>query len=217
MEWRPVVFRDRAEAARQLAERLEKFKGQDPVILAIPRGGVVIGDGIARAIGGQLDVVVPRKLGAPYDPELAIGAVMHDGSVFLNEDVIEALGVPEEYIEKEKAAQMKEIERRLILYRGHREYRLEGRTVLLVDDGVATGATMLVAAQWVRTQAPKKLVIAVPVGPPETIEKLQAVADEVVVLLAPAAFGAVGEFYRDFSPVTDEEVRSIMRRYGYGV
>ncbi|GBC85145.1 Putative phosphoribosyl transferase [bacterium HR11] len=212
-----MVFRDRAEAARRLAERLEPFRGEDLVILAIPRGGVVIGDGIARAIGGQLDVVVPRKLGAPYDPELAIGAVMHDGSVFLNEDVIEALGVPEEYIEKEKAAQMKEIERRLILYRGHREYRLEGRTVLLVDDGVATGATLLVAARWVRTQAPKKLVIAVPVGPPETIEKLQAVADEVVALLIPAQFGAVGEFYRDFSPVTDEEVRRIMRQYGYGV
>ncbi|MCS7313250.1 MAG: phosphoribosyltransferase family protein, partial [Acidobacteria bacterium] len=120
------MFRDRAEAARQLAERLEKFKGEDLVILAIPRGGVVIGDGIAQAIGGQLDVVVPRKLGAPYNPELAIGAVMHDGSVFLNEDVIQALGVSEDYLEKEKAAQMKEIERRLILYRGHRAYRLEG-------------------------------------------------------------------------------------------
>jgi len=212
-----LIFQDRADAAKKLAEKLEMLKKEEPIILAIPRGGVVTGDVIALELCAKLDVVVPRKLGAPYMPELAIGAVMHDGSYYLNTDVITMLNVPKEYIEAEKGVQMKEIDRRLTLFRGSREYDLKGKTVVLADDGVATGATMFAAAQWVKKQKPKKLVIAVPVGPVETIDKLKQIADEVVVITTPALFGAVGEFYQDFTQVSDKQVQEIMRKHGYKV
>jgi len=212
-----LIFQDRADAAKKLAEKLEWLKKEEPIVLAIPRGGVVTGDVIATALGTKLDVVVPRKLGAPYNPELAIGAVMHDGSYFLNTDIIGMLNVPQDYIDAEIAVQMKEIERRLVRFRGSKKYELQGKTILLVDDGIATGATMFAAAQWVKKQKPKKLIIAVPVGPTETIDKLKEVADEVIVLLSPLLFGAVGEFYQDFAQVSDDEVREIMSKYGYKI
>jgi predicted phosphoribosyltransferase len=192
-------------------------KKENPVILAIPRGGVVTGDVVASILNANLDVVVPRKLGAPYNPELAIGAVMHDGSYFLNTDVISMLRVPKEYIDAKIDEQMKEIERRLMLFRGSKKYDLQGKTVVLVDDGIATGATMFAAIQWVKKQKPKKLIIAVPVGPVETIDKLNNVADEVVVISSPVFFGAVGEFYQDFAQVSDNEVQEIMRKHGYKI
>lgn len=212
-----LIFQDRADAAKKLTGKLVWLKKEEPIVLTIPRGGVVTGDVIATALGAKLDVVVPRKLGAPHNPELAIGAVMHDGSYFLNTDIIEMLNVPKEYIDAEIAVQMKEIDRRLMLFRGSKRYELQGKTILLVDDGIATGATMFAAAQWVKKQKPKKLIIAVPVGPVETIDKLKQVADEVIVLLTPLLFGAVGEFYRDFSQVSDDEVQEIMARYGYKI
>jgi predicted phosphoribosyltransferase len=212
-----LIFRDRAEAASILAQKLLKLKKEEPIILAIPRGGAVTGDVIASALGAELDVVVPRKLGAPYNPELAIGAVMHDGSYFLNTDVIAMLNVPQEYIDAEIARQRKEIERRLILFRATREYDLRDETVVLVDDGIATGATMFAALQWVKKQKPKKLVVAVPVGPQETIERLRREADDVVVISTPFLFGAVGQFYEDFAQVSDDEVREIMRKHGYKI
>jgi len=193
------------------------LKKEEPIILAIPRGGVVTGDVIASALNANLDVVVPRKLGAPYNPELAIGAVMHDGSYFLNTDVISMLRVSKEYIDAKICEQMKEIERRLMLFRGSIEYDLQGKTVVLVDDGIATGATMFAAIQWVKKQKPKKLVIAVPVGPMETIDKLKKIADEVVTISSPVFFGAVGEFYQDFAQVNDNEVREIMIKHEYKI
>jgi len=193
------------------------LKKEEPIILAIPRGGVVTGDVIASALNANLDVVVPRKLGAPYNPELAIGAVMHDGSYFLNTDVISMLRVSKEYIDAKICEQMKEIERRLMLFRGSIEYDLQGKTVVLVDDGIATGATMFAAIQWVKKQKPKKLVIAVPVGPMETIDKLKKIADEVVTISSPVFFGAVGEFYQDFAQVSDNEVREIMIKHEYKI
>ena len=193
------------------------MKKEEPIILAIPRGGVVTGDVIASALNANLDVVVPRKLGAPYNPELAIGAVMHDGSYFLNTDVISMLRVSKEYIDAKICEQMKEIERRLMLFRGSIEYDLQGKTVVLVDDGIATGATMFAAIQWVKKQKPKKLVIAVPVGPMETIDKLKKIADEVVTISSPVFFGAVGEFYQDFAQVNDNEVREIMIKHEYKI
>lgn len=193
------------------------MKKEEPIILAIPRGGVVTGDVIASALNANLDVVVPRKLGAPYNPELAIGAVMHDGSYFLNTDVISMLRVSKEYIDAKICEQMKEIERRLMLFRGSIEYDLQGKTVVLVDDGIATGATMFAAIQWVKKQKPKKLVIAVPVGPMETIDKLKKIADEVVTISSPVFFGAVGEFYQDFAQVSDNEVREIMIKHEYKI
>lgn len=212
-----LVFQDRAEAAKKLAERLEWLRKEEPVILAIPRGGVITGDVIATALGAKLDVVVPRKLGSPYNPELAIGAVMHDGTHFLNSDIIEMLNVPKEYIDAEIASQIKEIERRLVKFRGSKKYELQDKTIVVVDDGIATGATMFAAVQWLKKQKPRKLIVAVPVGPPGTIDRLTKVADEVIVVSTPLLFGAVGEFYQDFTQVTDDKVQEIMRKHGYKI
>ena len=208
------MFKDRTEAAEKLAKKLEWLRNENPIILAIPRGGVVTGDVVAKTLGVKLDVIVSRKVGAPNNPELAIGAVVHDGSFFPNSDIIDTLGIPKRYIEQEISEQLKEIDRRLIKFRGSKEYDLKGKTVVLVDDGIATGATMFVAIEWVKKQNPKRIVVAIPVGPRDTIEKLMAVA-EVVVLDAPVFFNAVGEFYEVFEQVEDYRVVEIMSTYGY--
>ncbi len=212
------IYEDRKDAAEFLAQKLKKkfgdqLKRENTIILAIPRGGVVTGDVVAERLEVSMDVIVSRKVGSPFNPELAIGAVMHDGSFFPNEDIIKMLGVPKRYIDEQIAIQMKEIERRLLKFRGSKKYNLEGKFVILVDDGIATGATVFAAIKWLREQNVKKLVVAVPVGPSDTIPRLQAVADEVVVLQAPLLFGAVGEFYQDFSQVTDDEVVETMKKY----
>jgi len=209
-----LIFNDRVDAAEKLAKKLEWLRGEDPIILAIPRGGVIIGDVIAKALGAKLDIIVSRKVGAPYNPELAIGAVMHDGSFFPNTDIIEAMNVPKKYIEQQVASELKEINRRLMKFRGTKDYRLEGKTVVLVDDGIATGATIFVTLQWLKRQNPKRLVVAIPVGPKDTIEKLSRVA-EVVVLDSPSFFNAVGEYYDTFEQVDDYRVIEIMSSYGY--
>lgn len=212
-----MMFQNREDAAKKLAKTLEWLKKEDPIVLAIPRGGIVTGNVIASELGAKLDIIVSRKVGAPDNPEFAIGAVMHDGSYFPNERITIILNVPQNYINQEIALQMKEIERRLVRFRGSKEYNLEGRTVVLVDDGVATGATMLIAALWVKKQKPKKLIIAIPVGPKETIDALSEVADKVIVLHSPHFFNAVGEFYQEFNQVDDYEVQEIMSRYGYKI
>jgi len=209
-----MIFKDRVDAALRLAKKLESLKVEDPIILAIPRGGVVTGDVIAKELGARLDIIVSRKVGAPYNPELAIGAVMHDGFFFPNTDIIEALNVPREYIDREIKSELKEIERRLTKFRGSLDYRLQDRSVVLVDDGIATGATMFAAIEWVTRQHPKRLIVAVPVGPRSTIEKLSRLA-EAVVLEAPQFFNAVGEFYNKFEQVEDYRVIEILRQYGY--
>ena len=211
------MFSDRIDAGKQLGRKLEFLKGQDPLILAIPRGGVVVADTIATVLDCKLDIIVSRKIGAPQNPELAIGAVLHDGSYFPNSEVVKMLQVPQSYIDLEKSIQMKEIERRLINYRGSLQYDLENKIIVIVDDGIATGATILVAALWVKKQKPKKVIIAVPVGSKDSIQKLKKIADEVIVLHAPDFFNAVGEFYKDFEQVEDESVLGIMRKYGYEV
>jgi predicted phosphoribosyltransferase len=212
-----IVFKDRADAAKRLAKKLEWLKKENPVILAIPRGGVVTGDVIASELGVNLDIVVSRKIGAPHNPELAIGAVTHDGSYFPNVDITTMLNVPQKYINSEISAQIKEIERRLMKFRGTNEYHLEGRTVVLVDDGIATGATMFVAIQWVKKQNPKQLIVAIPVGPKDTIDRLNETVDKVVILQAPVYFNAVGEFYREFDQVEDYQVQEIMSKHGYKI
>ena len=212
-----MVFKDRVDAAKRLAKKLEWLKKEDPVILAIPRGGVVTGDVISSELGVKLDIVVSRKIGAPHNPELAIGAVTHDGSYFPNVDITTMLNVPQKYVDSEISAQIKEIERRLMKFRGTKEYHLEGRTVVLVDDGIATGATMFVAIQWVKKQNPKQLIVAIPVGPKETIDQMNKVVDKVVILQAPVYFNAVGEFYREFDQVDDYQVQEIMSKHGYKI
>jgi len=210
-----IIFEDRADAAKRLAKKLEWLKKEEPVILAIPRGGVVTGDIIASELGMKLDIIVSRKVGAPNNPELAIGAVTHDGSYFPNKEITMMLNVPQKYIESEISSQVKEIERRLMKFRGSSEYHLEDKTVVLVDDGIATGATMFVGIQWVKKQNPKRVVVAIPVGPKDTIEKLNETVDKVIVLQAPAYFNAVGEFYREFDQVEDYQVQEIMQKHGY--
>ena len=209
-----MVFKDREDAAEKLAKKLEKYRDENPIILAIPRGGVITGDVIAKSLGAKLDIVVSRKIGAPSNPELAIGAVMHDGSFFPNSELIQMLQVPQYYIDEEIQSQLKEIERRLVKFRGSKDYDLKGRTVILVDDGIATGATIFVAIKWIKKQNPKRLVVAVPVGPLDTLEKLKQIV-EVVVLESPYYFGAVGEFYNVFDQVEDYTVATIMSSYGY--
>ena len=212
-----MIFQDRVDAAKRLAKKLDWLKKDEPIILAIPRGGVITGDVIASELGAKLDVIVSKKVGAPDNPELAIGAVMHDGSYYPNEEITRMLNIPQKYIDAEIALKMKEIEQRLVKFRGSSEYNLEGRTVVLVDDGIATGATMFVATRWVKKQKPKKLIVAIPVGPKETINKLKEVADKVIVLCAPFFFNAVSEFYRDFDQVDDYEVQEIMSRHGHKI
>ena len=212
-----MMFHNREDAAKKLAKKLEWLKKENPIILAIPRGGIVTGNVIASELCAKLDIIVSRKVGAPDTPELAIGAVMHDGSYYPNKRITIMLNVPQNYINQEIVLQMKEIERRLIKFRGSKEYNLEDRIVVLVDDGVATGATMIVAVMWVKKQKPKKLIIALPVGPKETINTLSEVADKVIVLHSSYLFNAVGEFYQEFNQVDDYKVQEIMSKHGYKI
>ncbi len=208
-----MIFQDRNDAGMQLAQKLAWLKDQDVQVLAIPRGGVVVGDVIARSLNAKLDVIVPRKLGAPSNPELAIGAVMHDGSSYINDHVVKVLRVDQQYIREETRKQVTEIERRLELYRGSKEYDLTGKVIVLVDDGIATGATTMVAATWVKKQRPKRVVLATPVAPQTVVMMLEQVVDRLIVLTTPSEFGAVGEFYEDFSQVEDEELVEILQKY----
>jgi putative phosphoribosyl transferase len=211
-----MLFKDRTQAAMMLAEKLQWLKevwGTSLIVLAIPRGGVVTGEIIANRLGVSLDVVVAKKVGDPLNPEFAIGAVMHNGSFIPNEYVINSLDVSQRHIQESVSTLKKEIDRRLMKFRGSKTYHLAGKVALLVDDGVATGTTMFAAIKWLKSQKLKKLIVAVPVGPRDTIEKLRDIVDEVIVLHSPSVFGAVGAFYQDFSQVTDDEVIEIMRNY----
>ncbi len=223
----PVTFQNRIDAGEKLAERLlwlkqSQLKERDPqniVIVGIPRGGVIIADIIASKLGAKLDIVVSRKIGAPDNSELAIGAVMPNGSYFLNQEIVASRNIPLDYIQAQASAQAKEIERRLTSYRGTKEYdnEFDGKTVVLVDDGIATGATMLASARWIKNEQCKQLVIAVPVAPGEILSQLKQVADEVIVLYTPEPFIAIGRFYEDFDQVSDNQVKEIMKKYGYNV
>ena len=206
-------FHDRRDAGLQLVQKLAWLKDKDAIVLAIPRGGVVVGDVIAKSLNAKLDVVVPRKLGAPSNPELAIGAVMHDGSSYLNDYVVKTLNVDQEYIRTEIKEQVREIERRLELFRGSKKYDLTDKIIVLVDDGIATGATTMVALTWIKKQRPKMVVLATPVAPGEVARMLEQIVDRLIILMMPLEFGAVGEFYEDFAQVGDDDVVEILRRY----
>lgn len=208
-----MPFRDRREAGQLLAQALAFLKGKENVIvLGIPRGGVVVAAEVARAIGAPLDVYITRKIGAPYNSELAIGAIASSGDVVLDEGLIESLGVSPKYVQDETERQRREIERRLKQYRGNRPaQKLEGKTVLLVDDGVATGATTLAAIRALKKQKPAELILAVPVGPPDTVARLSEEVDKLVCLDTPPLFWAVGAFYVAFDQTSDEEVVRLLR------
>ena len=213
-----MKFRDRIDAAEILAERLTesfnnlKINRQEAVILGIPRGGVIIADIVARKLSTGFDIVIGRKLGAPENKELAIGAVMEDGTSYINRYLVNALQITQEYIEKEKLEQQNEIKRRKTLYRKTSDYEIEKRVVTLVDDGIATGATIIAAARWIRKQRPKLLLLAVPVAPSQTVHLLRQEADFTEVVATPDNFNAVGEFYANFDPVADENVIEVMKK-----
>jgi putative phosphoribosyl transferase len=209
-----VRFRDRAEAGRYLAQRLSGYADRDDVIvLALPRGGVPVGYEVAKALGAPLDVFVVRKIGVPGHEELAMGAIATGGLLVLDRGVVRTLGISQEQIERVVAAELHELDRREAAYRDGREPpQLEGKTVILVDDGLATGSTMRAAALAVRQANPAKIVVAVPVAAPETCDEFRDVVDEIVCGLTPRPFRAVGLWYDDFSQTTDEEVRELLAR-----
>lgn len=212
-----MVFKDRSQAGKLLAKELLNYKGKDALVLALPRGGVPVGAEISRQLSAELDIVIPRKIGAPGDPELAIGAVSAHGMVILNEDLVRAFRVSDDYIAGAVAEVRREIDRRMRLYRGNRPApRIQGRTVILVDDGVATGYTMMAAIRGIREQGPGRLVVAVPVAPPDSVGNLERAADEFIALATPAPFFAVGQFYAAFEQVPDAEVREILETFWIG-
>ena len=213
------LFKNREDAGRLLAEELSflKSKRGELIVLAIPRGGAVVAKEVATALGAPLDVVVTRKIGAPGYPELAVGAVTDDGEVIVESDLLAKLGVSDAYVRGEGSRQMDEIRRRTVEYRGDRLYpSLVGMTVVIVDDGVATGATIRAAIQSVKRRKAAFVILAVPVGPGDTISDLSRLADQVVCLSTPEPFFAIGEFYQEFEPVEDGQVREILKDYRPG-
>lgn len=206
-----MVFRDRIDAGRTLADALAQTDIRKPVVFGIPRGGVIVGLEVARRIGGLLDVIVPAKIRAPGQPELGLGAVAPDGSLYLDDQTMEMVKVSDEYLEKEIAERRAEIERRTAAYRGDREPPdVSGRSAVLVDDGIATGGTAIAAARALRNMNPGEVVLAVPVAPRSSLGKLDPEVDRIVCLQTPEPFVAVGAWYEDFSQVTDKQVREAM-------
>lgn len=210
------MFRDRKDAGRQLAVALAPLRSERPLILALPRGGVVVGAEIAEALDCDFDVLLVKKLRAPFQPELAIGAISEDGKPILNEKILRGVGVDQAYLDHETAERMAEIRQQQKMYRAvKRRIPPTGRTVVIVDDGLATGATMRAAVQAVAAAKPSALVVAVPVGAPETVHEILGMAEveDVVCVEQPSFFRAVGELYKEFPQVEDEEVVEILRHF----
>jgi len=206
----PVLFQSRVEAAQQLAQALAHYRGRNPLVLAIPRGAVPMGRVLADELGGELDVVLVRKLGAPFNPELAVGAIDESGWAYISAFAASA-GADEPYLEDEKQAQMETLRRRRAQYTPLRPpIDAKGRIVIVVDDGLATGATMIAALHAARAKQPARLVCAVPVAAADSLERVRGLADEVVCLAAPEQFYAVGQFYQEFRLVQDEEVVALL-------
>lgn len=210
------MFADRTDAGRQLADKLQSFQVEHPLILALPRGGVVVAAVIARALHCDLDVSLVKKLRAPRDPELAVGALSEDGFPYINKDVAQTTGADESYLQYEIKERRAEIIAQQESYRKIKPHiPVTGRTAILVDDGLATGATMIAAVQATALARPAKLVVAVPVSPPDTVRTLKAMPqlDEVICLSTPPWFSGVGQFYEDFTQVSDDEVVALLRNF----
>jgi putative phosphoribosyl transferase len=209
-----AIFRDRADAGRKLATRLSAYGDQtDVVVLALPRGGVPVGFEVARALGVPLDVFLVRKLGVPGHEELAMGAIASGGVLVLNADIVTAYNISDTIIEFTAARERAELEHRETIYRGGRsQIEVQGKCVILVDDGLATGASMRAAVAGLRAQQPSRIIVAVPTAPSETCLSFQDKADEVVCLMTPEPFRAVGMWYSDFSQTTDREVQDFLER-----
>jgi putative phosphoribosyl transferase len=222
-----IRFKDRAHAAAELSLQLKSVpintragnktttpkEKNNVIIMAIPRGGVVTADVVAYNLKRKLDIVIPTKIGAPFNSEIDIGAVVHDGSFFPNRRIINSMKVSKKYIDEQISLEIKKIVTRLLKLRGSNQYQIDDKIIVLVDDGVCTGVTMSMAATWVRSQNIKKLIIATPVAPRIALEKLKDLADMVVVLYASRECEPVGEFYQYFPEVSDQEVFEIMQKY----
>jgi predicted phosphoribosyltransferase len=209
-----MIYRDRSDGGKKLATRLSKYKDRDDlVVLALPRGGVPVAYEVARALHAPLDIFLVRKLGVPGHEELAMGAIASGGVRVLNDDVVDHLRIPRRVIDAVAANEMQELRRRELNYRGDRpEPDVAGRTVILVDDGLATGSTLRAAAQALRLQMPERIVVAVPVSAPETCDEYRLGVDEIICAMTPEPFWGVGQWYDDFSQTTDEEVRDLLKR-----
>jgi len=208
-----MLFVDRKDAGQKLCSLLLQFKNRkDTLVIGLPRGGVVVANEVASLLNLPLDVICPRKVGCPFNPELALGAVTHSGEGFLNQDIISQLDISEEFLKNAIQEERARSQERYTLYRkGKKELSVEGKTVLLIDDGLATGATMKAAIEWTKGEKAKAVVVAVPVGPPTTLDKLRHTADAVFSVSTPSFFQAVGQFYQNFEQITDEEVLRILQ------
>ncbi len=207
------VFADRIEAGQRLATKLEYLRGEEPVVLGLPRGGVPVAAEVADALAAPLDVIVVRKLGVPHQPELGMGAVGEDGIRVINEEVVRMAGVTPEDIDKVERRERAEVEARARRFRsGRTRVPLVGRTAILIDDGIATGSTMLAACQVTRAAGARRVVVAVPVAPAEAVRSFRNEADEMVCVLTPSMFYAVGQWYADFTQVSDAEVTRLLQR-----
>lgn len=206
------MFRNREDAAHKLAMKLKGRPLHNPLVLAIPRGGVVTGAVLAQELGADLDVVLSRKLRAPFQPELALGAIAEDGRFWLNDYARDLLEEQSDYLEQEKKHQLEEIARRKKLFRAVRPAApVADRSVIVTDDGIATGSTMIAALQIVKTQKPRELIVASPVAPPDRLAEVRKWCDDVVCLLTTSQFWAIGQFYEDFEQVEDEEVVRLLK------
>ena len=212
------AFENRVEAGKLLGQQLKKLGYMADIVLGIPRGGIIIAQEIAHALGIDLDIVLSHKLGAPGNPEFAIGAITENGDVFLDETLMSGLGIKDDYIQEEINQQSMQIELRKNQIRNVRpKVALKGKRVIITDDGIATGSTMRAALWAVRKEEPKKLIAALPVGPQETLMRLAKDADEVICLRVPAFLAAIGQFYAQFTQTEDQEVMEILRRYYSGM
>lgn len=211
-----IIFSDRQDAGRQLAVQLEFLKNEPGVIvLGIPRGGVVVAAEVARALNAPLDIFLAHKLGAPFNPELAIGAITSSGEIWLDDGLVRELRISPKEIEREAEIQRQEIERRTSVYRQDRlPIDVTNKTVVLIDDGIATGSTVLASLRALRQQNPSRLILAIPVGPAETTDRLVSECDQVIVLSTPEPFYAVGRFYERFAQTSDEEVIELLKYWG---
>lgn len=208
------AFKDRRESGKLLAKELSGLRAKKVVVLGIPRGGVVVANELAQELDAELDIILTRKIGAPGNPELAVGAVSEDGSLFIDESIASHTGAASVYIQQEKARQMQEIERRRLLFRSARpKIPLKNRIVIVTDDGIATGATMQASLWSIRNENPKKIIAAIPVAPDEeTLKRMADTADEVICLRLPSFFSAVGQFYHNFTQTEDSEVLEILKK-----
>jgi putative phosphoribosyl transferase len=208
-----IRFRDRFDAGRALSGELGEYKGNNVLVLGVPRGGVVIAYQVALTIKGEMDIVLAHKLGTPGHSELAMGAVSENGEFFINKELVRSMGINENQIDAEKHRQFEELKRRAEIFRVVQpKIPVKDRIVIVTDDGVATGSTTLAAIWAVRSEKPAKLVLAVPVGPEDTVERLSREVDELVCLATPPYFSAVGQFYMQFAPVEDGDVLTIIKK-----